>query len=199
MTGNDSEFAAWLGVNKSTVSRARKAGRLVLDAEGRVDFEASAAKWHETAGGRTDVAARHAAQRGAAIPTHQATQKNATMPDSASGTVIDDGESSRRDAKVVLLHYENAQIKLDMAVRSGQSLRRPAAMREAGGLGATVRAGIERVIDHTAPRLAASGSEAQRRQILDIEIRRLRWIIKRELPRALRRMREDGRSRGNDA
>ena len=54
-----------------------------------------------------------------------------------------------------------------------------------------LRAGIERVIDQTAPRLAACANDLQRRQILDKEIARLRHIIKREMPRALRRMRAE--------
>lgn len=194
MTGNDSEFAAWLGVNKSTVSRARKAGRLVLAADGRVDFEASAAKWHATAGGRTDVAARHAAQRGAAIPTGQPRSENAPAAQESRRADIElpeeDG-TGRAHAKAALLHYENQQIKIEMALRSGLRLDRAAVKRESLGLGAMLRAAVERVIDQTAPRLAAASNELQRRQILAAEIRRLRWIMKRELPRSLRRMKEE--------
>jgi len=36
--------------------------------------------------------------------------------------------------------------------------------------------------------LMAAGNELQRRQIIAAEIRRLKYLIKRELPRALRRM-----------
>lgn len=203
MTGNDTEFARWLGVNKSSVSRARKAGRLVLTAEGRVEFEASAARWQETSAGRTDVAARHAANRGAAIPTAQPQQKNATAARSgasvpsldAAGLPQSGDDGSRTKAKALLLHYENAGIKLEMALRRGLRLDRAAVRREAAGLGAMLRAGIERVVDQTAPRLAAAGSELERRRILDGEIRRLRWIIKREMPRALRRMKDAGAGR----
>lgn len=202
MTGTDAEFARFLGVNKSTISRARRAGRLVLAADGQVDFDASAARWHETAGGRTDVAARHAAQRGAVIPKAQPAQKNATPRDSASdaglGAETASGET-RNSAKVALLHYENAAIKLEMALRRGLRIERPAMKREAQGLGAMLRAGIERVIDQTAPRLAAAGEDTERRRILDAEIRRLAWVVKREMPRALRRMREAGRAKGVEA
>lgn len=200
MTGNDTEFARWLGVNKSSVCRARKAGRLVLTADGRVEFEQSAARWHETTAGRTDVAARHAQNRGAAIPTPQPQQKNATAAQSApavaeidagTGSGMSDGDT-RTKAKTLLLHYENAQIKLEMALRRGLRLDRSAVRREATGLGAMLRAGIERVIDQTAPRLAAAGNELERRRILQGEIKRLRWIFRRELPRALRRIKEAG-------
>lgn len=200
MTGNDTEFARWLGVNKSSVCRARKAGRLALTADGKVEFEASATRWHDTAGGRTDVAARHAQNRGAAIPTPQPQQKNATAAQSAPAVAEIDatgnGESgdggSRNKAKTLLIHYENSQIKLEMALRRGLRLDRSAVKRESTGLGAMLRAGIERVIDQTAPRLAAAGNELERRRILQGEIKRLRWIFRRELPRALRRIKEAG-------
>ena len=197
MTGNDADFARWMGVNISTVSRARKAGRLVLTGDGRVEFEASSAQWHQTSGGRTDVAARHAAHRGSVIPMAHPRDENATVRDSARDAGLDaatgDGET-RRNAKVALLPFENSAIKLEMALRRGLRLERAAIKREAHGLGAMLRAGVERVIDHTAPRLAAADSDLQRRQIVDAEIRRLRWIIKRELPRALRRMKEAGKA-----
>ena len=200
MIGNDSAFARWLGVNKSSVSRARRAGRLVLAADGTVDFEKSAARWHETSGGRTDVAARHAANRGAAIPMSRTEDENATERASVERAPMESADTagSRAGAKAALLHYENSLIKLEMALRRGLRLDRAAIKRESLGLGAMLRAGIERVIDQTAPRISAAGNELQRRQILDCEIRRLRWVIKREMPRALRRMKEDGKA-GSEA
>ena len=86
-----------------------------------------------------------------------------------------------------------------MALRRGLRLERGAVKREAAALGALVRAGVERVIDQTAPRIAAATNELQRRQIIDGEIRRLRWIIKRELPKALRRMQDDGAKKTAEA
>jgi len=106
---------------------------------------------------------------------------------------MDDG--GRAKAKQALMHYENSIIKLEMALRRGMRYEKAAARREATSLGALLRAGIERVIDQTAPRLAAAhghGGELERRRILEKEIKRLRWIIKRELPRSLRRMKEQG-------
>ena len=202
MTGNDADFARWLGVNKSTISRARRAGRLVLTVDGHVDFEASAARWHETAGGRTDVAARHAEQRGAAIPTAHRSEKNATARDSARDAGLDDDTASadsRRGAKVALLRYEIRAIKHEMALRRGLRVERAAMKREGQGLGALLRAGAERVTDQTAPRLAASGDANERLRLIEKEIRRLAWIVKREMPRALRRMKDAGRTKGGEA
>ena len=66
------------------------------------------------------------------------------------------------------------------------------AKRDRANRGDLMEYGIERVIDQTAPRLAAAGNDLERRRIVEREIRRLRWMWKRELPRALRRMKEQG-------
>lgn len=207
MNGNLAEFARYLGVNKSNVTRAVQAGRIQREADGSIDFDKAAAAWHATGGGRTDVSARHAQNRGAAIPMPHPQQKNATARQSAPDVAnidagnlpaADDG-AGRAKAKALLLHYENGQIKLEMALRRGLRYERSAVSRESTSLGATLRAGIERVIDQTAPRLAAASSELQRRQIIETEIKRLRWIIKRELPRALRRMKAEGARAGKGA
>jgi hypothetical protein len=193
MTGNQQDLARHLGVNKSSVCRAVKAGRITAEADGSYDFAKCTAAWHAGAGGRTDVAARHAAQRGAAIPKPQAnaeTPPAAEFTQSAASLGVDD--SGRAKAKAATMHYENSAIKLEMALRRGLRYERAAARREAAGLGALLRAGVERVIDQTAPRLAAAGNDLERRRIVEREIRRLRWVFKRELPRSLRRMKEQG-------
>lgn len=218
-TGTLTEFARWFGVNKSTVTRARQAGRLVLTADGKVDFEQSAARWHATGGARTDMAARHAAQRGAALPHPSADPENAATARAArpagqsgvsssagtgrgaalpeldeagaglSGAAPADG-SERARYKAIVLHYENQTIKLEMALRRGLRYPKAAVGREANGLGAMVRAGIERVVDQIAPRLAATASDAERCRIIAAELMRLDRDCKREFPRALRRLNE---------
>lgn len=198
MIGDQSAFARWMGVNKSNVSRAKAAGRLVLTADGLVDFEASAARWKTTAGGRADVAdrharERHAAGRGGVLPTPQPSAEKSL---SGRGEPTAGGISSegRAAPQALRLKYENDQIKIEMALRRALRYELAATGREAAGLGAMVRAGLERVIDQTAPRLAAAPDALARRQIVEREVRRLRWVLKRELPRALRRMREAGRA-----
>lgn len=185
------DFARHIGVAKSYVTELKKAGRLVMSADGkRVEVEASIARIEATAAGRADVTTRHAQQRGAELPkAAQATPRQEAEIDSADLGIDDTG---RAKAKTLLLHYENGSIKIEMALRRGMRYERAAVKREAADLGAMLRAGIERVIDQTAPRLAASGDAAERRRILEAEIHRMRRMIKRELPRALRRMREAG-------
>ncbi len=162
--------------------------------EGKIDGRSSLARLNETQGGRVDVAERFAARRGAPMP-----QATATPPAAPDLRVEHVDGFSRADAKAVLMSYENQLIKLEMNMRRGVLLDRSAVRRESVGLGAMLRAGIERVIDQTAPRLAAARNEMQRREIVAKEINRLRTIIKREMPRALRRMRDAGAAKKEGA
>ena len=201
-------FARRIGVNKSTITRAAEAGRLVLTPAGHVIIEKSLVKWHATKGGRNDVSARHAENRGADIPEHSQGQKNAPAafnpPNNATHETTEPqpggGSSGRTRAKTIGLHYENQSIKLEMALRRGLRYPIPLVRQEAAGIGSTVRAAIERIIDQTAPRLAVMTSDLDRRRLLDEEAARLRRVIKSELPRALRRMRAaGGKTSGADA
>lgn len=60
---SQSAFATHKNVNRSTVTRWKDDGRLVMVGN-KVDVEASEQRLKETAGGRDDVAARHAAAKG---------------------------------------------------------------------------------------------------------------------------------------
>jgi hypothetical protein len=193
-------FARRLGVNKSTITRAEQAGRIVM--AGRlVDVERSIERWYATKGGRADVEARHAENRGAEVSAGQADAENGTagrkprattQPDGDGSATGGQGGSARTRYKAIAMQYENQQIKLEMALRRGLRYPLPAVRREAAGIGATLRAAIERIIDQTAPRLAVMTSDLDRRRLLDAELARVRWMLKRELPRALRRMRVEG-------
>lgn len=77
------EFAAAQGWHRSTVTRLKQAGRLVMQG-GRVDVAASLVRIEETGGMRFDVAERHAAQR-AQQGTQQEAQKTAAVPSAGSG------------------------------------------------------------------------------------------------------------------
>lgn len=187
------EFAKQLGCSVGWVQALVNAGRCVLTPDGKIDGPASRARIAATADpGRQDVAERHA-------ETRRAAGKAAPLAPPASGhapPLSDDAKlgvepNGRAKAKALLMHYENSSLKLEMALRRGLRFERVAVQREAAGLGAMLRAGIERVIDQTAPRLAAAGNDLQRRQIVEAELRRLKHMIKREMPRALRRMRSD--------
>jgi len=198
-------FARRIGINKSNITRAAQAGRIVLMPDGRVNVEASVQRWYETKGGRDDVTARHAEKRGAVGSASQPQAENGTaarfsataaqLMDAAGATSATGGDGNTRTRyKAVAMQYENQSIKLEMALRRG--LRYPLALvkRESLGIGSSLRAAVERVIDQCAPRLAVMTSDLDRRRLLDAELRRLRWMVKSEIPRALRRMRASGQA-----
>lgn len=185
------DFAARLGVHKSTISRAAKAGRLVMQGE-KVLVEESLRRWHETVGGRTDVSQRHAQNRGADIPKPQPDEKNATARESVGSakTGVEDMVGGRTRFKTLALQYENQTIKLELALRRGMRYQISDVRREAYAIGATLRASVERLIDQVAPRLAVLASAEERERLLRAEVAALRRMVRAEFPRALRRMRK---------
>ncbi|CAM3827345.1 hypothetical protein [Castellaniella denitrificans] len=198
-------FARRLGVNKSTITRAAQAGRLVMEG-GEVNVEASLARWHATQGGRPDVAERFAEQRGQAIPdvsTPYSAAASATAADSGPlpGAVAgelhtqpyaqpapDAGSADRTHYKALTLRFENETIKLEMALRRHMRYPLPSVRREAYGLGLALRASVERMVDQTAPRLAAAQTP-ERRALLIAECHALTRAMHVEFVRALRRLR----------
>jgi hypothetical protein len=191
-------FARRLGVNRSTVTRAAQSGRLVLADDGRVLVQASLARWHATRGGRLDLAERHAEARGHAVA---GVATPATPPaDANSGPRSDDQhaadtqappEGSRAFWEAEKLRWQNTQLLLSLDLQSGARIPRGAIQREAHSLGATLRATVERLIDQTAPRLAAATSDADRRRLLFGEIAAARRLVRREFAAALRRLRPE--------
>ncbi|RLJ20775.1 hypothetical protein DJ031_04500 [bacterium endosymbiont of Escarpia laminata] len=177
-TETQAAFARRLGVNRATITRAKQAGRLVMEGK-RVEIEQSLARWHATKAGRTDLDAIHAEQRGATVPTTQ--DQLVSEPTGAP--------ADRTQYKAMLLHYENQQIKLEMGLRRGQRFLLADVSRESHGLGATLRAGIERLIDQTAPRLSIIRSDEERAILLQKEVKKIKSMMKSEFAIALRRMR----------
>lgn len=197
------EFARRLNWNRSTVTRAAQAGRLVLVGD-RVDVEASLARLKATEGGRTDVAARHAAQRAPQAPDTTPARENAATAAPAPRVAEIDPPSSpdtdgtgRARYKAITLHLENQQIKLGMVMARGLRFARKDVARESAALGAIVRSATERVIDQTAPRLAVMTDPARRRDLLALELRAVRRALRAEFPRALRRLRSAATQRGD--
>lgn len=89
------EFAATQGWHRSTVTRLKQAGRLVM--QGRmVKVAASLARIEETGGMRFDVAERHAANRAqpGTQPAQPDAEKTAQAPLAGAGEGVGTGEGS---------------------------------------------------------------------------------------------------------
>lgn len=184
-TETQAAFAKRMGVNRSTINRGIAAGRVVMADNGKVLIEPSMKLWAETQGSRTDMAEMHAKKRGKTVSV--APQRENVAPD-----IAEDMESNRTRYKALLLHFENQSIKLEIALRRHARYPLEQIKHEATGLGAMLRASIERVIDQTAPRLAVASSKEERSRLLESELNTLRRHLKAEFPAALRRMRKAG-------
>jgi hypothetical protein len=148
-------FARLLGVNRSSVTRWAESGRLVLDAGGRVEVEASRQRLAETSAGRDDVAARHAIERGAAIPEPQAAAENA--PAGATGVNTSAprvGGESRSDAQARKEAAAADLLEIELAQKRGQMIPKEDVDAALKAFAASVRARLDVLADQLAPMVA---------------------------------------------
>lgn len=174
-----SQFAKQQGWAPSYVSKLGAQERLVLNEKGMVMLEDTLAKIKATAGARSDVASRNAAQRKQGNPP-QAEALDIPMDDLPDGT--------RAKYKAVTIHYENQLQRLELSLNHGMRFDSKAVRDEALGIGNTLRAAMERLIDITAPRLAIAKTREERERILNAEIIAMRKTIKNAFPRAMLRL-----------
>lgn len=152
-------FANLQGWHKSTVTRLKQAGRLVM-VGGRVDVLASMKRIEETGGMRDDVAERHATERA---------QKTAATGRAQVGEGKDAGESEKSDPAAedqggrgetranAQARKEAAQADLaEMEVRQKRGELIPKADVDLAlrSFGASVRAKLDVVADQIAPLVA---------------------------------------------
>jgi len=154
------DFAARMGWHRSTVTRLKQHGRLVMDG-GRVDVAASLARIEETGGMRFDVAERHAAQRadnaekngaGAAAGTGEGKEQGAgpiaaPAPDGAVGERRVDAQARKESALADMAEMEVEEKKKNLIkwVDVDDSIKR---------IGVTVRVHSDNMPDRLSPLLA---------------------------------------------
>lgn len=144
MTGiRQAEFAKLMGWNRSTVTRLKQAGRLVMVGN-RVDAEASRARIEETGGMRADVTERHAAARS------QDGQGSAQAGEAARRT----GGETRADAQARKESAAADLLEMELAEKRGNLLAREDVELAMKSIGAAVRAALEVLPDQTAPLVA---------------------------------------------
>jgi len=155
-----SEFADYLGLVPSYITALVKAGRIVLDGEGRsarVKVAESLALIESTHGGRFDVARRHAAARrrapndALASTTPRPPKENAAKRDSESP------ESEKLvDAKTRKESAQADQEEMKAAQMAGNLIARDDVEAAMKFIGAAVRAAMEVFPDQTAPLVVAT-------------------------------------------
>lgn len=118
------------------------------------------------------------------IPADAATE---TTPAAA------DGAPRLADYTQSLLAAQNALARLSIQLRTHKRYPADAMHDEAQALGATLRGALERLVDQTAPRLAVQSDPGARRALLEEQVKALGRTLRREMPRALRRLRLAGK------
>jgi hypothetical protein len=156
------EFAARQGWHRSTVTRLKQAGRLVMQGA-RVDAAASLARIEETGGMRFDVAERHAAQR-----AQQAGQKTPAAPSAGLGEGEGQGAGAnapqapdavpgerRSDAQARKESALADLAEMDVKQKRGELIPKPDVDAALRSFGASVRAKLDVLPDQLAPILVA--------------------------------------------
>jgi phage terminase Nu1 subunit (DNA packaging protein) len=153
------QFARLMEVDRSHVTRLKQHGRLVLTDAGLVDVEASRQKILDTSGGRDDVAARWAAQRGMEVaegqpptdrrPTASTRGNGGNNAETTGGTAESriDAQARKEAAAADLLEMEREQKRGNLIPKEDVD----AALK---AMGAAVRSAMEIFPDQVAPIVA---------------------------------------------
>ena len=154
-----SEFADYLGLVPSYITALVKAGRIVLDGEGRsarVKVAESLALIESTHGGRFDVARRHAAARRRAPSEALASTSHQPPKESAAKRDSESPESEKLvDAKTRKESAQADQEEMKAAQMAGNLIARDDVEAAMKFIGAAVRAAMEVFPDQNAPVLCA--------------------------------------------
>ncbi len=178
-----SEFSRMQGVNRSTVTRWDKAGRLVLAPNGKVKVAESLVQIKATQGARTDVSERHAQARGQAIPA--ATSATTVAP--TRPTDLDDPDmqvnegdigEDRAHYKAIALDFGNQQLRLDQALKDGKRLDADGVKNSVELLGHQLRGAVERLIDNLSPQISSQSNHAARSERIKTEVDALIQTLK---------------------
>lgn len=150
-----SGFAQLQGVRPSYITKLKGDGRLVLTDDGKVRVAESMERIKQTAGGRIDVSARHAAARAAggdekplAVPNEGTGEKT---PQNAKAQ---DGSERLVDAKLRKESAQADQEEMKAAQMRGELIPREAVDDAMKFIGGAVRAALDVFPDQTAPIVA---------------------------------------------
>lgn len=157
-TASQADFAAIANVRRSYVTALKKAGRLVLDAEGKVLVAESLARIEATRDpAKAAVAARHAEARGGAIPLPSPSQAPAPAH-GESGPQIAGGFQQARAVREKFLALE-AKRAYEVAI--GKLVDADAVRLAASDAATRLRAALESLPTTLGPQLAAEADEAR--------------------------------------
>lgn len=164
------EYSRLKGINKSTITRWAKAGRLVVDAEGNVLIAESEALLAESGdASKVGVVERHAQERGRKVEDLtklQSAKGSGTRPAGSEAYGKRVTESARREAALA----DMAEMERDLKV--GKYLDREGVERALIDNATAIRQTFERIPYDLRLRLAAESDPEKVRQMLSDEIER---------------------------
>jgi hypothetical protein len=164
------EFARRQDWNRSTVTRLKHAGRLVMEGV-LVDVEATLARLGHTVGGRDDVAERHAAERAAKAGSVD------TAKSPRGGETRADAQARKEAAAADLLEIELAQKRGTLIPKEDVD----AALK---AFAAATRARLDVLADQLAPILAPVADMAEVHALLAEHARGVLAAIADDMQRA---------------
>ncbi|MDG4811914.1 hypothetical protein P8629_02740 [Hydrogenovibrio sp. 3SP14C1] len=165
------EFARQQGVNKSTVTRWDKAGRLVLNERGKVLVSESIKLLAETDGHRTDLKEKHADSRGKNIGKPSSEQTDHDYSDMEAKE--EDIGKDRAHWKAMTLDSENQMMLLNQAISEGDRVKLEDVIGDISGLAKSIKQGIQNLVDNLTPQIANISDEAEKKQRIESEVQKL--------------------------
>lgn len=154
-----SDFARLMGWNKSTVTRAKQGGRLVMSS-GLVDVGASRARLEATGGMRFDVAERHSRERAAKTAAGGPEEVGAggTVPEGTKTPPADAAapwrDKNRADAQARKESAAADLLEIELAQKRGQVIPKDDVDLALKTFAAATRARLDTLPDQLAPVLA---------------------------------------------
>lgn len=180
-TETQSDFARRLGVDKAYITRLKRAGRLVLAPDGKVDVERSIALIEQTGGDRPDVADRFAKMRAGKRAAAGLTSDDTPLPQPPQGAEVIG--SSLQTAKAIKEKYLALTAKIDYEQKVGNLIAKEDVDYALNAFATTVRAKAESLPDQLAPILAPITDLGDVHVILVEKIREFLDAVAEELRR----------------
>jgi hypothetical protein len=154
------EFATIAGVQRSYVTALKKAGRLVLDADGKVRVVESLARIEATRDpSKAAVAARHAEARGGALPAAAEPLVSAAPPEVGGGA--DRLAGGFQQARAVREKFLALEAKRAYEVAMGRLIDAGEVRIAVADAAARLRVSLESLPNMIGPQLAAESDEAR--------------------------------------
>lgn len=171
---SQADFARRVGVSRQSIGKAVKEGRLQLNGRRRLDLKPSLKRWEET-------------------KAHTRPDRETAAPAPAAEDAEFEGEITDTDSRAFwrgeILKAETTALEIELDLRKRSRYQVGDTEKHLSEIGGAIRGGVERLIDQLAPRLLAV-NPADRHELMQREIQRLKTEVKNQFKRAQRQLDE---------